>query len=103
MEAELQLSIVDNRERHRYLVRVAERVVAYSEYKLEPDRIVFTHTVVKPDFEGRGVGTRLAQFALDDARSRGLRIVPICPFIRAYLERHPQYADIVDYPEPRKR
>jgi predicted GNAT family acetyltransferase len=98
MADELQLAIADNPERRRYLVRLGDRVVGYSEYDLEPSRIVFTHTVVKPEFEGRGVGSRLAKFALDDARNRGLRIVPVCPFIRAYLKRHQEYADIVDIP-----
>ncbi len=102
MTDELQLVIADNHGRRRYLVRLADRVVAYSEYELEPGRIAFTHTVVKPEFEGRGVGSRLAKFALDDARSRGLRIVPVCPFIRAYLKRHAEFADIVELPEPRK-
>lgn len=101
MADELQLSIADNAKRHRYLVRLGDRVVAYSEYDLEPGRIVFTHTVVKPEFEGRGVGSRLAQFVLEDARSRGLRIVPVCPFIRAYLRRHHEYASSVDYPSDR--
>lgn len=102
MADELQLSIADNPERRRYLVRLGDRIVAYSEYELEPGRVVFTHTVVKPEFEGRGVGSRLAKFVLDDARSRGLRIVPVCPFILAYLRRHAEFAGIVDLPEPRR-
>jgi uncharacterized protein len=98
MEEELDLSIVDNPGRQRYQARLGDRVVAYAEYHLEPGRIVFTHTVVKPELEGRGVGSRLARFVLDDARDRDLRIVPRCPFIRAYLRRHPEHDSSVDYP-----
>jgi predicted GNAT family acetyltransferase len=60
--------------------------------------VAFTHTVVEPRFEGQGIGTRLARAALDDAVGHDLRITPYCPFIRAYLERHPEYAAWVDQP-----
>jgi len=54
-----------------------------------------THTVVEPEFEGRGVGGRLARGALDLIRSSGSRVVPLCTFMAAYIERHPDYADLV--------
>jgi hypothetical protein len=53
------------------------------------------HTEVQSRFEGQGLGARLARFVLDDARERGLRVVPRCPFIAAYIKRHPEYADLV--------
>jgi predicted GNAT family acetyltransferase len=56
---------------------------------------VFTHTEVDPAFEGHGIGSALAAGALDDARRRGLVVVPSCPFIRAYITRHPEYADLL--------
>ena len=60
------------------------------------DRIVLVHTEVLPDAEGMGVGSRLARGALDDARARGLKVSVICPFITAYLRRHPgEYEDLV--------
>src|SRR5688500_2965221 len=93
-----ELRIVDDREKTRYRVWLGDELAGFSEYETAPGRIVFTHTVVREKFEGRGVGTRLAKFALDDVRSRGLRVTPICPFIRAYLERHREYDSIVDYP-----
>ena len=64
-----------------------------------PGRIVFTHTVVQPEFEGQGLGTRLARFVLDDAVARGERIVPECPFIAAYLARARRYEASVDWPD----
>ena len=96
------LRIVDRSERQRYQAWLGDEFVGYSEYETEPGRVVFTHTVIKPEFEGRGIGSRLARHVLDDARDRGLRITPVCPFIRAYLERHPEYDAIVDYPPERQ-
>ncbi len=98
------LRIEDDRDAHRYKVWLGDEFAAYSEYENEPGvlpsgRIVFTHTVVRPRFEGRGIGSRLAKFAVDDARARGLRITPVCPFIRAWLERHDEYDSIVDFPK----
>jgi uncharacterized protein len=98
VENEAELTFVDNRERGRYRVLLGGRPIAFSEYKTEPGRIVFTHTVVRPEYEGRGIGSRLAKFAVEDVRDRGLRIKPVCPFIRAYLGRHSEYDSIVDYP-----
>jgi predicted GNAT family acetyltransferase len=92
------LRIADNPRRHRYEVWVGGKAIAYSEYETDADRVVFTHTVVRPEFEGRGIGSRLAKFALDDVKSRGLRITPVCPFIRSYVERHDDYSELVDLP-----
>jgi predicted GNAT family acetyltransferase len=97
-QPEQPLRIEDDPQKRRYQVWLGDEFAAYSEYENEPGRIVFTHTVVRPKFEGRGIGSRLAKFAVDDARTRGLRITPICPFIRSWLERHPEYDSIVDYP-----
>jgi predicted GNAT family acetyltransferase len=62
-------------------------------YRRRGDRIVFTH--IDPAFEGHGVGSALAKAALDDVRARGLRAVPLCPFIRAWIDRHPDYEVLV--------
>ena len=95
------LETVDNPERKRWEVRSDGRVIAYAEYRLNPERITFTHTVVEPEQEGRGVGALLARTVLDNAVARGLRISPRCPFIRAYIERHPEYLPSVDMPQTR--
>jgi predicted GNAT family acetyltransferase len=89
----------DNAAARRWEVRDGEEVVAYADYRLQPGRVTFLHTVVDPAYEGRGVGSRLARTVLDDAVGRGLLITPRCPFIRAYIERHPQYAEHVDSTE----
>lgn len=72
-----------------------ESPAGFAEYRLTPGRITFIHTVVDPAFEGRGVGSALVRGALADARGRGLSVIPICPFFKAYLRRHPEVADIV--------
>jgi predicted GNAT family acetyltransferase len=57
--------------------------------------VVLVHTEVEPAFEGQGLGARLVAGALEDLRARGLKLVPQCPFVRAYLRRHPDQADLV--------
>ncbi|MEU5217370.1 GNAT family N-acetyltransferase [Streptomyces sp. NPDC020807] len=72
----------------------------FAEYHLSEGEIAFIHTEIDPRFGGRGLGGLLARGALDDARSRGLRVLPYCPFIRGWIVRHPEYADLV--PEPHR-
>jgi hypothetical protein len=87
--------VVDVPEARRYEVRVGGTVAGFTAYRPVQGRIIFTHTEISPDYEGRGLGSRLAAGALDDVRSRGLLVTPLCPFIAAYIGRHPEYADLV--------
>lgn len=57
--------------------------------------IAFIHTEVDPGHEGEGLGGQLVSFALDSAREQGLVVLPFCPFVRRYIESHPEYADLV--------
>lgn len=57
--------------------------------------LVLVHTEVAPELEGKGLAGRLVAGALEDIRARGLRVVPVCPFVTAYLRRHPEYGDLV--------
>jgi predicted GNAT family acetyltransferase len=68
---------------------------AVAAYQLEGDTMVLTHTVVPPEIEGRGIGSRLIRGALDAARDRGVKVVPQCPFVRAYIEKHPEMRDLL--------
>ena len=67
--------------------------VAY--YRVEPGRITFTHTEVPPDLGGRGVGSTLVRGALDWARAQGLKVASRCPFVSAYLGKHPELNDLL--------
>jgi len=98
-----EADVVDNPDERRYEAHLDGRVAAIAEYRLARERIIFFHTEVDPAFEGRGVGSRLARAVLDDARARGLRVTPKCPFIAAYIRRHPEYADLVSDPAARRR
>jgi predicted GNAT family acetyltransferase len=90
--------VSDNTERHRYEAFVDGVLAGFVTYEASPGRIAFLHTETESAFKGHGVGSRLAQVVLDDARARGLRVMPRCPFIATYIERHPGYADLVDRP-----
>ncbi|MBP7566971.1 MAG: N-acetyltransferase [Burkholderiaceae bacterium] len=80
---------------HRYEIFVDGTTAGFAEYTREGDVVTFTHTVIEPAYEGQGLGTQLARFALDDVRASGLRIVPECSFIRAWVKRHPEALDLV--------
>ena len=95
------LDITKNEAEGRWEARLDGELAGYAEYGVSPSRVVFTHTVVEPQFEGRGIGTALAKTALDAAVAAGQRIVPYCPFISAYLRRHNEYDASVDWPKTR--
>lgn len=68
---------------------------AFAYYVLEPGTITFTHTEVPPELGGRGIGSQIARGALDAARAQGLKVVAKCPFISAYIAKHPAYGDLL--------
>jgi len=86
--------IIDNRARNRYELSV-DGVIAHVDYARTPGTIRFIHTIVPEQLAGRGIGSKLAQFVLEDARRNGEKIIPQCPFIAAYLKRHSEYQDLV--------
>ncbi len=79
----------------RYAASVGGRRAGFAEYRQRPGLIAFVHTEVDPAFAGRGVGSALIGGALDDARARGLAVLPFCPFVDAYIKDHREYADLV--------
>jgi uncharacterized protein len=88
--------LADNPEKHRFELRAGDdQVAAWSEYNVLKGALLFTHTEVLPEYERRGLGSRLAAFALDEVRRRGVHVIPACPFIAAYLRKHPEYRDLV--------
>ena len=89
------IEVVDNADESRYEVRVDGELAGFAQYRLRPAALAFVHTEIDDRFEGQGLGGKLVSHALDDARSRGLAVLPICPFVRSYIERHPEYLDLV--------
>lgn len=86
--------IADNPAAERYELHQGNRLAGIAEYRTIRGTRVFHHTEVDPEFEGQGVGSRLARFVLDDVRARGDRIRIKCPFLLAFIRRHPDYADL---------
>ena len=87
-------SVRDNREELRYeLVREGE-VLGFLLYRIEPESVVLVHTDVDPAYEGQGLGSVLVKGALDDLGEHGMRAVPLCPFVRAYIRRHPEHTPV---------
>jgi uncharacterized protein len=87
--------VVDVPEKSRYELRLDGHLIGLAAYRRHDGRIAFTHTEVDESCEGRGFGSRLAAAALEDARRRGLEIVPLCSFIAHYVEQHPEYRELV--------
>jgi predicted GNAT family acetyltransferase len=88
--------VVDEPSRQRYEARLDDQVVGFTEYRFVRGHLILFHTEVDPSVEGRGFGSRLISGTLDDIRARGLKITVKCPFITAYLERHPEDRDLVE-------
>jgi predicted GNAT family acetyltransferase len=87
--------IADNEPAQRFEARLDGELAGTLEYVVKRGRLALVHTEVLPDYEGRGVGSALARFGLDEARRRHLRVIATCPFVRSYVERHPETHDIV--------
>jgi predicted GNAT family acetyltransferase len=96
-----QITVVDNTDGERYEIRVDDELAGFVQYRLRPGSIELVHTEIDEEFEGRGLGSRLISFALNDARERGLAVLPFCPFVNDYIQRHRQYVDLV--PEGRRQ
>ena len=85
-----QITVRDKPNELRYELLVDGKPAGEILYRLRPDAVVLVHTEVAPEFEGQGLGSKLVAGALADIRARGLRPVAVCPFVRAYLQRHPE-------------
>jgi uncharacterized protein len=87
--------VADNPRASRYELWLGATRAGLIEHRSEPGVVLLVHTEIDPAFAGQGLGERLVADALDDLRARGLKLVPLCPFVRAYLRRHPDQADLV--------
>jgi predicted GNAT family acetyltransferase len=89
--------VTDNAALSRYEM-VVDGATAFVAHVRHGDRLTLVHTEVPQALGGRGIGSALATAVLEDVRSRGLRVVPECEFIAAFIERHPEFADLVVAP-----
>jgi predicted GNAT family acetyltransferase len=88
------LRISDNPDESRYEARIGAELVGYLSYDLQEGQIALLHTQVDRSTKGQGIGSRLVAEALEDIRGRGLSTRVVCPFVRAFLRRHPEYSDV---------
>jgi predicted GNAT family acetyltransferase len=93
--------VIDNTAEHRFEISI-DGETAFAEYRLVDHGVILPHTVVPEAFEGKGVASKLARYAMQYARDRGLKIIPLCPFMAAYMARHPETHDLV-HPTYRER
>jgi hypothetical protein len=94
-------SLTNNQDRHRYEISVDGTLAGFAEYNLLEGAVLFTHTEILEAFEGKGLGSKLARYALDDVRAKGVWAIPVCKFIAGYIHKHPEYIDLVK-PEVRR-
>ena len=94
-ESDSSVKVVDNPTRSRYEAREGDVVAGYITYRTRPGVVVLVHTEVDPEFEGHGVGSQMARSVLEALRSGGMQVDPVCPFITSYIQRHPEYNDLV--------
>lgn len=98
-DAAVQVS--DNRDASRFEATLDGRLAGFAEYQLTDELVVFTHTEVLPAYEGQGVGSALAHYALDQVKADGTRkALPTCPFIEGWIQRHPDYLAITYGAQP---
>jgi len=86
--------VVNNKAHHRYEL-VIDGHLAATYYKIDDGVVTFIHTEVPPELGGQGVGSRLVKGALDQVRTDGLKVIAQCPFVKAWIGKHPEYADLL--------
>ncbi|PRY22348.1 GNAT family N-acetyltransferase [Pseudosporangium ferrugineum] len=92
----MEFAVTDVPERERFEARdETGELAGVLTYQLTGTVVAYTHTRVEPAFEGKGAGSALARAAMDDARDRGRTVVPICPFVSGWLDKHPAYEPLV--------
>ena len=90
-----QAYITDAPERERYELSLDGEVVGFTAYRARPGLIAFVHTEIDERLQGQGLADRLIRFALEDARERHLAVLPFCPFVKAFIERHREFEPLV--------
>jgi len=88
--------VTDNADEHRYEIAVDGKVAGFIDYHDNRERRALNHTEIDPAYEGQGLASTIARAALDDIRARGKVVLPYCPFVRSYIDKHrDEYLDLV--------
>src|SRR5690242_770747 len=87
--------VVDNADELQYEIWLGETQAGFLAYRRKAGAVVLMHTEIDPSLEGQGLGSQLVAGALADLRGRGLKVVPVCPFVAGYFRGHPEDQDIV--------
>jgi len=90
------LTVTDNQDARRFELRARDEVVGWIDYLPAGPSVIFSHTEIVPGHEQQGLGSVLVRRALDAMRDRGTTVIPTCPFTAAFIQRHPEYVDVVD-------
>jgi predicted GNAT family acetyltransferase len=91
--------MTENLRAHRFELRVGDEFAGYATYRDVGEGRAFEHTIIAPEFEGRGLASELIRFVLDEATRAERRVLPFCPFVRLFIQAHPDYLILVDQPE----
>jgi predicted GNAT family acetyltransferase len=95
MASDAPTEVTNAHDESRYEIRAGAELAGVAEYRVDGDRVIFTHTLVESAYEGQGLGSALIRAALDGTRAAGRTVVPRCPFVRAFIDGHAEYADLV--------
>ena len=93
------ISVRDNPRASRFELRVNEVFAGYVSYRDGRSGRAFEHTVIATEYQGMGLASQLIRSALNEARATGRTVLPLCPFVRSFIQRHPAYVDLVGQPE----
>ena len=95
MAGDEQVTVRDDPEQARFEVTLGGEVAGFVAYRQQDGSVALTHTEVDPAYEGKGLGSRLLEGTLSELRERGTTVLPYCSFVRSYLQRHPEWVDLV--------
>jgi predicted GNAT family acetyltransferase len=87
--------ITDNPDQHRYEIRVDDELAGFVQYRRRTGLIALIHTEIDPRFEGKGLASQLIAAVLEEARAAGIAVLPFCPFVNGYIERHRELVALV--------
>jgi uncharacterized protein len=89
------VTIADRPDEAQYVLDIDGRRAGFLSYRRSEHEIALLHAEVEPSMRNEGLASRLIEFTLDDARARGLRVLPYCPFVRYFIDHHGEYLDLV--------